>query len=278
VIEVESLSYTYPTGRRPALQALSLRIPEGQFCAVVGPNGAGKSTLCRALTGFVPHFFRGELRGAVRLAGTVISGLSPEALVGTVGFVFDDPFHQITGARFTVREEIAFGLENLGVERAEMQQRVERVLADSGLAELAERSPYELSGGQQQRVAIAAILAMEPRVLVLDEPTSQLDPAGSQQVLRALEQLTRTRKTTIVLVEHKLEWLASQVDRVLMLVEGRLVADGPAREVLGSEVGWGTGVRQTRFTQTGRRARENQLVPRDRPLPVTLEEAVAFFS
>ncbi|MGH2621820.1 MAG: energy-coupling factor ABC transporter ATP-binding protein [Anaerolineales bacterium] len=278
MIEVEGLTYTYPTGRRPALQELSLRIPEGQFCAVVGPNGAGKSTLCRALTGFVPHFFRGELNGAVRLEGAVISGLPPEALVGTVGFVFDDPFHQITGARFTVREEIAFGLENLGVDRAEMQLRVERVLADSGLGELAERSPYGLSGGQQQRLAIAAILAMEPRLLVLDEPTSQLDPAGSQQVLSALEQLTQTRKTTIVLVEQKLEWLASQVDRVLMLVDGRLVADGSAREVLGSEAGWSGGVRQTRFTQAARRARETQLAPSDSPLPVTLEEAVAFFS
>lgn len=278
MIEVDSLSYTYPTGQRPALQELSLRIPQGQFCAVVGPNGAGKSTLCRALTGFVPHFFRGRHSGAVRLAGTVISGQPPEALVGTVGFVFDDPFHQITGARFTVREEIAFGLENLGVDRAEMQRRVQRVLADSGLAELAERSPYGLSGGQQQRLAIAAILAMEPRLLVLDEPTSQLDPAGSQQVLSALEQLNQTRKTTIVLVEHKLEWLASKVDRVLMLVDGRLVADGPAREVLGSDTGWGAGVRQTRFTQAGRRAREIQLAPGDRPLPVTLEEAVAFFS
>jgi len=278
MIEVDRLTYTYPSGRRPALQDLSLRIPEGQFCAVVGANEAGKSTLCRALTGFVPHFFRGELSGAIRLAGTVISGMPPEALVGTVGFVFDDPFHQITGARFTVREEIAFGLENLGVERADMQLRVERALADSGLAGLAERSPYGLSGGEQQRLAIAAILAMQPRLLVLDEPTSQLDPAGSQQVLAALERLTQTRKTTIVLVEHKLEWLASQVDRVIMLVDGRLVADGPAREVLGSDAGWGSGVRQTRFTKTARRARETQLVPTDRPLPVTLEEAVAFFS
>ena len=278
MIEVDRLTYRYPTGRRPALQDLSLRIPEGQFCAVVGANGAGKSTLCRALAGFVPHFFRGELNGAVRLAGTVISGLPPQALVGTVGFVFDDPFHQITGARFTVREEIAFGLENLGVERTELLQRVERVLSENGLAELAERSPYGLSGGQQQRLAIAAILAMEPRLLVLDEPTSQLDPAGSQQVLSALEQLTRSRKTTIVLAEHKLEWLASQVDRVLMLVDGRLVADGLPREVLGSDAGSNSGVRETRFTQTARRARELQLAPREGPLPVTLDEAVAFFS
>ncbi len=277
MIEVENLSYTYPTGHQPALRDLSLRIPEGQFCAVVGANGAGKSTLCRALTGFVPHFFRGSLTGSVRVAGLEVARTSLERLVGTVGFVFDDPFNQITGARFTVREEVAYGLENLGVPRDAMQLRVDRALEDTGLADLAERSPYALSGGQQQRLAIAAILAMEPRLLVLDEPTSQLDPVGSRQVLSALERLTEVRKTTVVLVEHKLEWLASRVDRVLLLADGRIVADGSAQEVLTSEAVQENGVRQTRFTQAARLAREAQLAPRNGSLPVTLEEALAFF-
>ncbi len=278
MITIEHLTYTYPATGRPALQDLSLHIPAGQFCAIVGANGAGKSTLCYALTGFVPHFYRGRMEGRLQVAGHDIAVTPPSALVGLVGLVFANPFNQITGACYTVREEVAFGLENLGVPPAAMEQRIAQALALTGLTELADRSPFALSGGQQQRLALAAVLAMQPRVLVLDEPTSQLDPVGTREVFTVLAALAAQQDTTVVLVSHALEWVATHADRVIVLMAGRLVADGPPAEVLTRPEleSWGVGT--TRYTQAARRAQAQGLVPPGRPLPVTLSQAVAFWS
>lgn len=276
MIEARELTYTYPGAAAPALRGLSFDIPAGQVCAVVGANGAGKSTLCHALTGFIPHFFRGALRGGLRVAGHEIADTPPAELAGAVGLVFQNPFNQITGARVSVLEEVAFGLENLGVPREAMQQRCLEALELTGLQELAERSPYELSGGQMQRLAIASMLAMRPQVLVLDEPTSQLDPAGTEAVFQRLRRLASGGRTTVVLAEHKLEWIAAFADRVLLLAEGRLMADGPPRAVLGSDRLEGAGLRPSRYTQVARRARQRGWVGGDAPLPVTLEQAVEF--
>ncbi|MFQ5856449.1 MAG: energy-coupling factor ABC transporter ATP-binding protein [Anaerolineae bacterium] len=277
MIHVENLTYTYPRAPKAALTGISLYIPQGQFCAVIGANGAGKSTLCYALTGFVPQFYRGTLEGAVRVAGKAVSQTPLSELAGEVGLVFPNPFNQITGARFTVREEIAFGLENLGVPRDEMLARVDEVLALTGLTELADRSPFALSGGQQQRLAIASVIVMRPRVLVLDEPTSQLDPVGTREVFAVLRALAEAGDTTVVLTEHKLEWVAVFADRVVVLADGQLVADGAPREILASPDMERYGVGQTRYTQVARRAQSRDLVPTGKPLPVTLDQAIEFF-
>ncbi len=189
MIEVTNVTYNYPRTESPALRDLNVAIPEGQMCAVVGANGAGKSTFCLALAGFVPEFYRGTLSGGITAAGVNVVDLSIAELSGTVGLVFSNPFNQITGARFTVRDEIAFGLENTGVPPDEMLARIDAVMEVTNLTELADRSPYGLSGGQQQRLAIASVLVMEPQVLVLDEPTSQLDPVGSREVFSVLRGL-----------------------------------------------------------------------------------------
>jgi len=268
VIRLSDVTYYYPRAAVPALGGVSLEIPDGQFCAVIGANGAGKSTLCYTLAGFVPHFYRGKLIGKVEVAGIDVAASSLAHIAGNVGLVFANPFNQITGARFTVREEIAFGLENLGVPREEMEARIDDILRFAGLAGLAERSPFALSGGQQQRLAIASVLVMRPQVIVLDE---------SKEVFAVLRDLAATDEATVVLAEQKLEWVAVFADRVIVLHEGRVVADGPPGDVLASADLTRYGLEPTRYTQAARAAQAAGLRAGRTDLPVTLEEAVAFF-
>ncbi len=277
MIRLRDVTYFYPRATTPALADVTLEIPTGQFCAVIGANGAGKSTLCYTLAGFVPHFYRGKLSGGVEVAGVDVPAASLAQLAGHVGLVFANPFNQITGARFSVREEIAFGLENMGVPLDEMEARVEDILGFAGLRDLAERSPFALSGGQQQRLAIASVLVMRPPVIVLDEPTSQLDPIGSKEVFAVLRDLAATDAATVVLAEQKLEWVAVFADRVLVLHEGRVVADGPPADVLASADLTQYGLQPTRYTQAARAAQTAGFRADRRDLPVTLEEAVEFF-
>ncbi len=277
MVEIHEFTYRYPATGAPALDRVSLEVEEGSFVALIGPNGAGKSTLCYALTGFAPHFFGGDAEGRVVVAGHDLTQETPADLAGEVGLVFQDPFNQISGARFTVREELAFGLENLGVSRQEMDARIDRMLQQTGLAGLSERSPYGLSGGQQQRLALASVMIMEPRLLVLDEPTSQLDPAGTLDVFQALDALTEDRRTTVVIAEHKLEWIASFADRALLLEAGQVVDDGPPRQVLTGERALRAGLKETYYTRAARLGRDRGLVRPDRPLPVDLDAAVQYF-
>jgi energy-coupling factor transporter ATP-binding protein EcfA2 len=277
-IQISGFSFTYAGTTSPALHAMDLEVPDGQLCAIVGPNGAGKSTLCYALSGFVPHFYRGSLVGEMLVAGHSVPDTPLSDLAGEIGLVFQNPFNQITGARFTVIEEVAFGLENLGVPRDEILDRSHEALSLTGLAEVSDRSPYALSGGQQQRLAVASMLAMRPRVLVLDEPTSQLDPAGTEALFIHLSQLASSGAMTVVLTEHKLEWLASFAHRVVVLHEGRIIADGEPRAVLASPTIEALGLRPTRYTLAARAVAERGAVAAgaEKPLPVTLDQAVEF--
>ncbi len=277
MIRLEHVTYTYPQAASPALRDLDLDIAEGSFTGVVGPNGAGKSTLCAALAGFIPHHFHGELRGRVILSGMDTANTPLAELVTRVGLVSQNPYNQTSYSRLTVEEEVAFGLENLGVPRDEMHRRVHDALTLLGLAALAARSPFALSGGELQRVALASILVMEPRVLVLDEPTAQLDPVGAREVFEAIRAITRAGGRTVVLVEQKTEWLAAFADRVIALEAGAVVADGTPQEVLASEYVATTGVLLPRSTHAARAARVRGLWPGGRSLPVTLEQAAAGF-
>ncbi|MEX1071194.1 MAG: ABC transporter ATP-binding protein [Anaerolineales bacterium] len=273
MIRIEDFSYSYPGEGKPALRKINLAIPDGQFCGVVGANGASKSTLCYALSGFVPHFFRGEWQGDIWLGEKRIADTSLGDLAGEVGLVFQNPFNQISGARFSVREEIAFGLENLGISRTEIKKRTIDAIDLLDLEELTERSPFDLSGGQQQRVAIASILAMRPKLLVLDEPTSQLDPHSTEEVFAALSALAKRGGITVVLVEQKLEWLAEFTDRIVALDGGKLVMDDVPGKVLSSEKMRQLGVGRTQYSEAASAARKGN--PRH-SLPVTLKEAKAY--
>jgi len=278
MIQLNGLSYSYPGSKRPALAEISLTIQEGEFVGVVGANGSGKSTLCYALAGYLPSMFQGECQGQILVAGVDPTRAGPAALAGMLGFVFQDPFNQITGARFSLEEEVAFGLENLGLPREQMAERVRESLQFVGLGALADRSPFELSGGEQQRLALASILALQPRLLLLDEPTSQLDPTGARQVIEVVDALAADRGITVLLIEQRLEWMAAHVDRVIVLDEGRLVSDGPTRTVLTAPRLDGLGVRRTRYTQAAGAAVERGLIPQPELLPATLGQAAEFFA
>jgi energy-coupling factor transport system ATP-binding protein len=272
IVNLQDVTYKYPLTDSPALQNINLQVKEGEFVAVVGPNGAGKSTLCYTLAGFVPHFFKGELTGTVEVLGKESHNSTLSEWVLNVGLAFQNPFNQISGAKYTVFEELAFGLENIGIPRDEMKARVIDAMKLTGINDLAERSPYSLSGGQQQRVALTSILVMQPNVLVLDEPTSQMDPIGTREVFGVVRRMAE-RGMTVVLVEHKVEWIAQFADRVIALKDGQIFLDGTPAEVLTSPLLQENGFGISRYTSVARQAKEMGLWKKDR-LPVTLEEAV----
>jgi energy-coupling factor transport system ATP-binding protein len=277
VVELQGVTYKYPLTEQPALNNISLQVEQGEFVAVIGPNGAGKSTLCYALSGFAPHFYKGDLQGSLTILGKNTLESSLNEIVLEVGLVFQNPFNQISGAKFTVYEELAFGLENLGIPRQEMPQRIAEVMQLTGIQDLAQRSPYSLSGGQQQRVVLASILVMQPRLLVLDEPTSQLDPIGTREVFQVIRNMSK-RGMTVVLAEHKVEWIAEFADRVVALLDGEVLLQGTPAEVLTSPILPEKGVRVSRYTSTARQAQVEGLWPAGRFLPVTLDEAVRGFA
>lgn len=274
-VNLQNVTYQYPLTKTPALQNINLRVNEGEFVSIVGPNGAGKSTLCYALAGFVPHFFKGEISGTIEVAGKESSKSTLDEWVLNVGLAFQNPFNQISGAKYTVFEEIAFGLENIGVPREEMKSRVEDAMSLTGIRDLAGRSPYSLSGGQQQRVALTSILVMRPRLLVLDEPTSQMDPIGTREVFGTIRKMAEDGMT-VVLVEHKMEWIAQFADRVVALKDGSILLEGKPGEVLTSDLLAENGFGSSRYTSTAREAKKRGLWRKEN-LPVTLDEAVEGF-
>jgi energy-coupling factor transporter ATP-binding protein EcfA2 len=276
IINLDNVIYKYPLTDIPALHNVSLQVQEGEFVAVVGPNGAGKSTLCYTLAGFVPHFFKGELTGVVEIDGKDLHKSTLQEWVLTVGLAFQNPFNQISGAKYTVFEELAFGLENIGVPRDEMKSRAEQAMKLTGISDLADRSPYSLSGGQQQRVALTSILVMQPKVLVLDEPTSQMDPIGTREVFGVIRTMAE-RGMTVVLVEHKVEWIAEFADRVIALYEGQILHDGSPSDVLTSDLLQEKGFGMSRYTTVAREAQKIGLWKKEK-LPVTLDEAADGFS
>ena len=276
IVNLQNITYKYPLTDSPVLQNIDLQVNEGEFVSVIGPNGSGKSTLCYTIAGFVPHFFKGELTGTVEVAGVESHNSSLSEWVLNVGLAFQNPFNQISGAKYTVFEEIAFGLENTGVPRDEMKQRVEESMKMTGISDLADRSPYSLSGGQQQRVALTSILVMKPKVLVLDEPTSQMDPIGTREVFGVIRKMAE-QGMTVILVEHKVEWIANFADRVIALHEGQIILDGKPRDVLTSDLLVEKGFGISRYTSVARKAKELGMWKKHR-LPVTLDEAVEGFT
>jgi len=276
IVNLQNVTYQYPLTDVPALQSINLQVKEGEFVAVIGPNGAGKSTLCYTLAGFAPHFFKGELTGTVEVAGNESQNSTLSEWVLNVGLAFQNPFNQISGAKYTVFEELAFGLENIGIPRQEMKTRVQDAMKLTGISDLADRSPYSLSGGQQQRVALTSILVMQPKVLVLDEPTSQMDPIGTREVFGVIHGMAE-RGMTVILAEHKVEWIAQFADRVIALKDGKILLDGTPAEVLTSPLLHENGFGISRYTSAARQARDTGLWGKQE-LPVTLEQAVEGFS
>ncbi|MGZ4148876.1 MAG: ABC transporter ATP-binding protein [Actinomycetota bacterium] len=268
-LRFDAVSFTYPEAARPALDGVDVAIGEGAFALALGPTGAGKSTFLRASNGLVPHFTGGTFAGRVRVGGRDTRAEPPRRLADVVAFVPQDP-----GASFVVdrvEDELAYGMENLGVDPAHMRRRVEEMLDLLDLADLRDRSVRSLSGGERQRVAIAAALAAGPRILVLDEPTSQLDPQGAEHVMAALQRLVHDHGMTVLLAEHRLERVAGWVDVALGFERGHVrigepasvihaLASGPPVARLGRLVGWSPVPLTVRDARTA--ARTHTLVPR----------------
>ena len=233
--KIENVNYKYPLEEKQALKNINIEIKKGEFWAVIGKNGSGKTTFCNMLRRFVPDFYKGELTGKITLEDKELKNYSQKELVQKIGFVFQNPFTQISGVKNTVFEEIAYGLENLGLEKEEIISRVEEILKLLEIEKLRDRNPYDLSGGQKQRVALASIIAMDPDILVIDEPTSQLDPKGTEDIFKIINLMANEGKT-IILVEHKLELIAEYAENILVLDEGEIILSGKAEEVLNNKI------------------------------------------
>jgi len=231
MISFRHVTYSYPGANQPVLQDLSLEIEDGEFVLVVGKSGAGKSTFLRCINGLVPHFYGGTIGGTIEVQGQNPILSSPREMSALVGFVFQDPEAQFVTD--TVEAELAFAMENHNVPQATMRKRVEEVLDQLNIAHLRHRRISTLSGGEKQRVAIASVLTLEPQVLVLDEPTSQLDPQAAEEVLTALQKLNADLGLTIILSEHRLERIVQYADRLIYLPgAGYPPIEGTPREVL----------------------------------------------
>lgn len=226
---LDKVSYIYPNSTETVLKDISLTINKGEFLGVIGATGAGKTTLCLALTGIVPQFYGGRFFGKIAIAGLDSLEHPVSTLARHVGIVFEDPEVQITAT--SVENEIAFALENLCVPREEILRRIPIVLKSVRLEGFEKKNPQELSGGQKQRLAIAAALALQPDLLILDEPTSQLDPIGSQEVFSTVRELKKELGVAIVMVSHAAEEMAEFCDRIALLSEGKLIAIGKPSEI-----------------------------------------------
>ncbi|MGE6413948.1 energy-coupling factor ABC transporter ATP-binding protein [Planococcus kocurii] len=231
IIQLKDVSYRYPVGDEWVLKHITVDIKKGSFVSIVGNNGSGKTTLCNIIRGFIPHFHKGELDGTVILDGKDMNDYELGQLSEKIGYVFQNPFTQISGVKETVFEEVAYGLENLGVPVEEIYPRVEEVLTLVNIQDLREKNPFELSGGQRQRVALASIIVMDPEILVIDEPSSQLDPIGTDQVFEIIR-LMKEKGKTIILVEHKMDLVAEHSDTLILLDEGVILVQGETRKVL----------------------------------------------
>lgn len=272
VLELKDVTFKYQLAKETILENISFSIEKGEFVALVGRNGVGKTTLCSIMRGLIPTFHTGTMSGQVLLNGLDISEMSIGDIALHVGFVFQNPFVQVSGVKQTVFEEVAYGLENLGVERSEIIRRVEEMLVQLNIDHLRFKHPMQLSGGQSQRVALASVLVMDPEILIIDEPTSQLDPQGTEEVFETIR-LLKERKKTIILVEHKVDWVAEYADRVIVINDKRIVKDASAKEVFSDPMLLKTGNNLPQVALLALKLRELGKIDFEK-IPTTLDEAV----
>jgi energy-coupling factor transport system ATP-binding protein len=268
LIEFHSLSFRYGDDPGYALKSITARIGQGEFVLVSGPSGGGKSSFCRCLNGLIPHFYGGKVSGEVIVNGLSVLQHTPRDLAPIVGMTFQDPENQLTAT--DVEREIAFGMENLAFGWRTMSKRLEESLDAIGIAHLRHRAVSDLSGGEKQKIAIAAVLALHPRILVMDEPTSELDPKGAEEVLSVVQRLNDELGLTVVLVEHRLERVVHLVDRVILLHQGRIIADGSPRDVLSENMPVEIGVGVPPLIRLANRLRERGI--HIDTIPLTVKE------
>jgi energy-coupling factor transport system ATP-binding protein len=271
-IELKNVTYKYPFTRDFALKDITYTFNPGKFYGIIGENGGGKTTLCNLIRGLIPHFYKGKLKGDAIVNGIDIRDWDLGELSAQIGYVFENPFTQISGIKPTVFEEVAMGLENLGVPKEEIIEKVMNVCKLLKIEELITNNPNELSGGQRQRVAFASIISMDTEMLIIDEPTSQLDPEGTEDVFEIIKTLKRSDKT-ILLVEHKIDMIAEYCDEIIVMKEGGIAFAGPTHEILGNAQIMEAGAMMPQVAIFG-----HEMQKAGKPLaviPITLSEATA---
>jgi energy-coupling factor transport system ATP-binding protein len=264
IIEVKGLRYTYPNVESPALKGVDLTIDEGEFILLTGPSGCGKTTFSRCLNGLIPHFYSGDLEGSIIVNGLDVREHATSELALNVGLIFQNPDNQIFA--LTVEKDVAFGLENLGIPKEQMMEDIDWALNATGIDHLRGRGTHELSGGQKQRLAIASILAMRPRILVLDEPTSFLDPIGAERTFRVLDTLNRDHRITVILIEHRVDLAAKFVDKVMLFGDGRIMDMGSPEDVFLREETRLAGVGIPKLVELTRKLRSRSISIPETPL------------
>lgn len=230
-IILKNVNYQYPLEEKEVVCDFTYCFEQGKVYGLIGENESGKTTLCNIIRGFIPELYRGKLEGEILINGRKISSYDSGELASIVGYSFQNPFVQISGVKDNVYEEIAYGMENIGVPREQMIKRVDELVKMFHLEELVDKNPYELSGGQKQRVALASMIALDPEVVIMDEPTSQLDPKSTEDIFEIVNILKKQGKT-IILIEHKIDLVAEYCDSILLMHQGELVMHGDAKDVL----------------------------------------------
>ena len=229
IIKIEDLTVQYLEQEENALDKISLEVEEGEFVAILGAHGAGKTTLCLSINGIVPNMINADMFGKIEVAGEIPPNIPVRELASKVGSVFDNPEFQMS--QLTVFEEVALGLQNLGVDKDTIIENITTSLELVGLAGFEERSPFEISGGQQQRLAMASALSMKPQILVLDEPTSNLDPIGKEEVFTVTRKINQEEGLTVIIAEHEVEVIAEYADKVILLEQGKITQVGTPEEL-----------------------------------------------
>lgn len=270
MIQIQDFSFTYKNGETPALREISLTVPDSGFLGIIGPAGAGKTTLARAIAGIIPHHYPGDFYGSVTVNGLDTVDSTIVDLSRLVGMVFQDVESQIISPQ--VEDELLYGLENFGVPREEIPGRMEEALAKVGVSDLRERSIASLSGGQRQKVAIASIIALKPKILVLDEPTGELDPRSSRQIFSLLKELNEEQGITVILIEQKIMLLCEFARQLAVLSKGRIIRQGETRDVLShADELQALGVNCPRVTTLSRMLSEK--TGTEQPVCINLDEA-----
>ena len=263
LIEFDDFSFKYLGSEALALKNINLTIEDGEYVIVTGPSGCGKTTLCRAINGLVPQFHRGYIAGHVYVDGKDTRDNEVAKYAALAGIVFQNPENQLV--TLNVEKELAFGPENLGVAPEEIRKRIDELLRLMDLEYLKDKHPHEMSGGEQQRVAMASTLALKPRILVADEPTSNLDPQSAEHILKIISSLNKDGMT-VLLVEHRLDLVTKEASRVLLMDKGSIIADGPPREVLTLDLCQEIGVGIPKATQVYKRLRDRGVKLNEVPL------------
>lgn len=231
VVSLKNVSYQYPLEDHKVIKNVSFEIEKGQVWGLIGANESGKTSICNIIRGFIPQLYRGVLEGEIRVNGKAVEEYQDGELASIVGYSFQNPFTQISGVKETVYEELAYGMENIGVPREKMIKKVQELIKIFRLEKLVDKNPYELSGGQKQRVALASMIALDPEIVIMDEPTSQLDPKSTEDIFEIIRLLKKQGKT-IILVEHKIDLVAEYCDHILLLDDGQAVMQGKTEDIL----------------------------------------------